>query len=116
MTELSERNARFVEQRHRLNRRWWVVGWILLAAIAVVLGYLFWATPMLVAPWEVAARIRTGSVPRSTLETMALMLPITFLGCFVLLVVVVAFQFGAAANERRLLAILDTVCRGSNGA
>jgi hypothetical protein len=37
------------------------------------------------------------------------MLPITMLGCFVLLAVVVAFQSAAAATERRLLAIIDSL-------
>jgi len=116
MTELSERDARFVDQRRSLNRRWWVVGWILFAAIAAVLGYLFWVSPMLVAPWEVAARLRTDSVPLSTLQTLALMLPITFLGCFLLLVAVVAFQFAAAANERRLLDVIDVLRRANHGS
>jgi hypothetical protein len=115
MTVLSARQARFVEQRRSLNRRWWIVGWILLAAIAAVLGYLFWASPMLVAPWEVAARLQTDSVPLSTLQITALMLPLTILGCFLLLVAVVAFQFAAAANERRLLEVIDVLQREHQG-
>lgn len=111
MTKLSEREARFVEQRRTLNRRWRVAGWFLFGAIAAVLGFLFVTSPMLVAPWDVAARIRTGSLPPSTLQTMALMLPMTFLGCFVLLVAVVSFQFAACANERRLLEIIDALQR-----
>lgn len=115
MTVLSERDARFVEQRRSLNRRWRVIGWILLAAIAAVLGSLFWTSPMLVSPWEVAARLRTDSVPMSTLQTMALTLPITMLGCFLLLFAVVAFQFAAAANERRLLDVIDVLQRANQG-
>jgi len=115
LTTLSNGDARFVEQRRTLNRRWRVVGWLLFAAIAAVLGFLFLTSPMLVAPWEVAARIRTGTLPLTTLQTMALMLPITFLGCFVLLIAVVAFQFAACANERRLLDIIDAL-RLSAGA
>jgi len=115
LARLSDRDTSFVEQRGTLNRRWRIAGWLLFAAIAAVLGFLFLTSPMLVAPWEVAARIRTGSLPLSTLQTMALMLPITFLGCFVLLVAVVAFQFAGCANERRLLDIIDVLCRSAEG-
>lgn len=104
---LSARDVKFLEQRRTLNRHWRVAGWLLLAAIAAVLGFLFLSSPLLVAPWEVASRLRTGSITDPALQTMALMLPITFLGCFVLLVAVVCLQFGAAANERRLLDIID---------
>ena len=77
---------------------------------------LFLTSPLLVAPWEVAGRIRTDSIPPTTLQVMGLMLPLAILGCFVLLVVVVAFQFAAAANERRLLQIIDSLLgRGGGG-
>jgi hypothetical protein len=109
VTKLSERDARFVEQRRTLSRRWRFAGWFLCAAIAAVLGFLFLKSPLLVAPWEVVARLRTESLPLTTLQTMALMLPITFLGCFVLLVAVVAFQFAAFANEQRLIDVIDTL-------
>jgi hypothetical protein len=111
---LSEADAKFVEQRRQLAGRWRFVGWALLAAIAAVVGFLFLRTPMLVSPWEVAGRIRTDSLPETTLQTMGLMLPITMLGCFVLLAIVVAFQFAAAANERRLLVIIDSLLDRSN--
>jgi len=109
MSALTEHDAVFVDQRRALARRWRYVGWALLAAIAAVVGFLFLANPMLVSPWEVAGRIRTDSVPPTTLQIMSLMLPLTVLGCFVLLAVVVAFQFAAATNERRLLAIIDSL-------
>ena len=113
---LSMRDEKFVEQRRSLVRHWRIAGWVLLAAIAAVLGYLFLRSPLLVAPWEVASRLRTGSLPEATVQTMALMLPMTFLGCFVLLVAVVALQFGAAANERRLLEIIDSQRQGRHEA
>jgi hypothetical protein len=112
---LSERDARFVEQRRLLAQRWRVVGWALFAAIAAVVGFLFLQSPMLVSPWEVAGRIRTDSIPTATLQIMSLILPLAILGCFVLLAVVVAFQFAAAANERRLLAIIDSLRERSGG-
>ncbi|HOC42475.1 MAG TPA: hypothetical protein PKJ99_05575 [Thermoanaerobaculales bacterium] len=116
MSALTEDDAVFVDQRRGLARRWRYVGWALLAAIVGVVGFLFLTSPLLVAPWEVAGRIRTDSIPPTTLQVMGLMLPLAILGCFVLLVVVVAFQFAAAANERRLLQIIDSLLgRGGGG-
>lgn len=116
MTTLGERDATFLDQRRTLTRHWRVAGWLLLAAIVAVLGFLFVASPILVSPWEVAARMRTDTLPLSTMQTMALMLPVTFLGCFVLLVAVVGFQFAAVANERRLIAIIDTLETAEDGS
>jgi hypothetical protein len=112
---LSEADARFVGQRRVLVRRWPFVGWVLLAAIAAVVGFLFLTSPLLVSPWEVAGRIRTDAIPQPTLQVMSVMLPLTMLGCFILLAVVVAFQFAAAANERRLLAIIDSLLARPGG-
>ena len=112
---LSEADAKFVDERRVLVRRWRVVGWALLAAITTVVGFLFLQSPMLVAPWEVAGRIRTDSLPPATLQVMGLMLPITMLGCFVLLTVVVGFQFAAAATERRLLRIIGSLTERQGG-
>lgn len=112
---LSDVDAKFVGQRRALARRWPFVGWALLAAIAGVVGFLFLQSPMLVAPWEVAGRIRTDSIPQSTLQVMGVMLPLTMLGCFLLLAIVVVFQFAAAATERRLLAIIDSLLTRQGG-
>ena len=95
----------FVAKRRALSRRWNVVGWALIALIIAALGFLFVTSPMLVNPWETMARVRTDSISKPTLQLMAMLLPVVFLGSFLLLIVVVAFQF-AAADERRLMGSL----------
>jgi hypothetical protein len=112
-----ETHRKYVEGRRRLVARWNVVGWSLIAAIAAVLGFLFLTSPLLVNPFEVLARVGTGSLPAPTLDLMAVMLPVVFLGCIMLLVVLVIFQFAAIANERRLIAIIDDLLRhGETGS
>jgi len=105
----------FVEKRRPLVRRWGVVGWSLLAVIAAVLGFLFLTSPMLVDPFEVVAGVSTDSIPTARLQLMAIMLPVVFLGCFLLLVVLVIFQFAAMSNERRLIAIIDRILGDHKG-
>jgi hypothetical protein len=111
---LAESESRFVEGRRRLVTRWKVVGWSLMAAIAAVLGFLFLTSPLLVSPFETLARVGTGSLPTPTLELMAAMLPVVFLGCIILLVVLIIFQFAAMSNERRLIGIIDGLVRQAN--
>ncbi len=114
MGEMGDRDLDFVAKRRTLNHRWKVVGWILIALIAAALGFLLFTSPMLVDPWETMARVRTDSIPKPTLQLMAAMLPVVFLSSFLLLTVIVAFQFSAAANERRLIGIIDSLSTPSS--
>ena len=114
MGAVSDRDLEFVAKRRALSRRWNVVGWALIALIIAALGFLFVTSPMLVNPWETMARVRTDSISKSTLQLMAMLLPVVFLGSFLLLIVIVAFQFAAAANERRLIEILYLLLDGGS--
>ncbi len=109
MGNVGDRDLGFVAKRRTLIRRWNAVGWALITLIIAALGFLFLTSPLLVNPWETMARVRTDSISTSTLQLMAVMLPVVFLGSFMLLVVIVAFQFAAAANERRLIGIIDSL-------
>ena len=109
MEKIGASEREFVAQRRTMSRRWKPVGWILIAIIAAALGFLFLTSPMLVDPFETLSRIKTDSIPDGTLRLMAAMLPVVFLGCFLLLVVFVIFQFQAMANERRFIEIIDSL-------
>jgi hypothetical protein len=112
---LDDSDLVFVTRRSALVRRWPVAAWAMLAGIVAVLVFLFYRSPLLVNPWEVASRIKADTVAVPTLTLMAALLPVVFLSCFVLLVALVLFQFAAMANERRLLRIiaaLDDAARG----
>lgn len=109
MGGLTDRDLDFVAKRRALSRRWRVVGWVLIALIVASLGFLFLTTPLLVSPWETMAHVRTDSIPKPNLQLMAMMLPVVVLGCFLLLVVLVVFQFQAMANERRLIGVIDSL-------
>lgn len=106
---LDEADLAFVRRRSALVRRWPVVAWAMLAGIVAVFGFLVYSSPLLVNPWEVAARIKADTIAVPTLTLMAALLPIAFLSCFVLLVALVLFQFAAMANERRLLRIVASL-------
>lgn len=102
----------FCKRRSALVRRWPFAAWAMLAVIVVVFGFLFYSTPLLVNPWEVASAIKAETIAVPTLTLMAALLPIVLLSCFVLLVALVLFQFAAMANERRLLRIISSLENG----
>lgn len=106
---LDDSDLSFISRRSALVRRWPVAAWAMLAGILAVLGFLLHRSPLLVNPWEVASRIKAGTVAAPTLALMAGLLPVVFLSCFVLLVALVLFQFAAMTNERRLLRIIASL-------
>ena len=61
----------------------------------------------MITPYEVITRLESGTVDQSTLEMMAVLLPVTFvLVCF-LLAVFVAMMYQAFSNEKKYLEILE---------
>jgi len=109
---LNERDRRFVEKRRSLIRRTFVAGVVLLIAIIGVTGYLYTKNPLLMNPGETARLLEDQRVSQPVMAEMAAKLPVMFLVCCALLVALVLFQIAAAANERRLLKILDSLGDG----
>jgi hypothetical protein len=105
--KLDDGERRFLDQRRRLVARWRIVGWVMLAAIGVMVLFMYLRNPMLVNPWLVMDGVEAQSIPPATLGMMAILLPVIFLVCCFLIAVLVIFQFGWVANERRLLEIVD---------
>jgi hypothetical protein len=79
----------------------------MLVALGAMTVWLYLDVPLLVNPFLVADRLTAGTLERGTLEVMAAILPIVFLGCLVLVAGVLLFVFQAMRNERRLLALVD---------
>jgi hypothetical protein len=104
---LTDEQCRYLVGRSRLVQRWPAVGAGLLAAIALVLIFLYSRSPLLINPWYTARLLETGGVPDHTMAEMAAKLPVVFLVCCGLLVAVVLFQFAVMAHERRLLGLID---------
>ncbi len=110
---MNESDRRFLQRRRRLARSWNLVGAALLLVLLALAATLFFRVPFLANPMYVADLLKTGGLERSTLELMAMMLPVVFLLCLAVTVVVVLFGFAIFSNERRYLAIIDALERGS---
>jgi hypothetical protein len=105
---LLEQQRVFLERRRRLLRWWPVVGWLLLVASFGLALWLLVTAPLLINPVAAAAAIESEQVPWPTIEAMAALLPYASLLALALLVVLVLFMFAAMAQQRRLLALIDS--------
>ncbi|MBN1223193.1 MAG: hypothetical protein JXB23_08075 [Candidatus Aminicenantes bacterium] len=108
---MDEQYLSFLKKRRRLAIFWPVVATLLLMGILAFLVWMFVKNPLLVNPFEVASRIDAGTIENSTLILMAGMLPIMFLACILILVVVVLFGFSMFSKEKKYLDIIDRLLR-----
>ena len=109
--KLNENYGDFLEKRRRLLKAWRYAGPSLLLAILGLVVFLKVRTPLLIDPYEVVSRLEAGSLEQTTLELMAVLLPITMiLVCFVLVMLVV-FIYAAFSNEKKYRQILQVTER-----
>ena len=103
----TETNEAFIKRRRLLLGTWRSMGPVLVAAVAIFYGTLWFSAPILVSPFAVMNRLQENTLDQATLQTMAIMLPlVTTLLCLVL-GAVVALIYGAARVERRYQAMLE---------
>ncbi len=96
----------FIEKRFKLTRAFTWVGSGLLALLFGLTLWLWMTTPLFINPKEVALRLEEGTIPQSSIETMAILLPVLTLTCFVLTAIFIFFAFIGFSNERKLIAII----------
>ncbi len=109
---LSKEQRDYLDKRRKILRFWPFAGPFLPLGIAGLAIHLYVNTPLLIDPYEVLSRIEAHSIKQSSLEIMAVMLPITFIAICFLLVMLVVVMYAAFANERRYLEIVGEMERG----
>ena len=98
--KLNQEQNSYLEKRRKLLKSWPYVGPLLLLCIVGFAGYLYINTPWLINPYEVLSRLEAGTMQQSTIETMALLLPVLFLVVCFLLIVIVVIMYAAFSNEK----------------
>ncbi len=109
--QLSDEEQSFVANRARLIRTWRHVGAILLAMMIGFGMWLFLTKPLLANPFVVMTRLKSDSIPESTMALMAGMLPVVFLLCIVLVIAIILYIFAASSNEKKYLTIIQRESR-----
>lgn len=112
--EITNEEMRFVTKRRRFVKAWPLVGTILIS-LAIGLGvWLFLSKPLLANPFTVLSKLKSGSIPHSTLVLMAGILPIVVLMCIALVITIVLFVFASFNNERKYLAMVQRIIDQKN--
>ena len=104
---IDSKDSRFIEKRRKLVGLWNLVGCLTFAALAAFIAWMFWAQPRLINPLHVVGELEGGRISHTTLELMAVMLPIVVVALFLVTAVLIAFTFAVIGNERRYLKIID---------
>lgn len=106
---LTEKQQRLILRRKTLTALWKWVGPACLLLIVGVLGYLFYRTPLLMNPYFLIEQIEGGTLPETTIYVSAVVGSLAFLACGILMLCIIILLFGAVANEKKLLNIIDAL-------
>lgn len=104
---LTRNQQRFIMRRRKLVRAWRITGPLVLLLLIVAGGILFFNYPLMFNPYASIERLEAGTLADSTVQLMALLLPIAMLMVFFMLVVVVMLVFAGIANDRKYLSIIQ---------
>jgi hypothetical protein len=103
----SQKQLDYLDRRRKLLNLWRFAGPFLLFVIFALVLYLKIYTPLLIDPYEVLSRLEAGAIEQSSLELIAILLPVMVIMICVLLIAFVFFIYAAFSNERKYLAIIN---------
>jgi hypothetical protein len=109
MASLTEQQRAFLKKRAKMVHSWPIAGIMIIFLELGLAGWLLWKHPLLINPQAVLSKLRSGSLPDSTLFLMATILPFLFIVCLALLAILILFAFLALANEKKHLAIIQAL-------
>ena len=99
--QLTHQQSIYLEKRRKLLKSWRYVGPLLIVGLLGFVLSLYTNTPLLINPYEVMSRLKSGSIERSTLEMMAVLLPMMFILVCALVIVLVAMVYAAFSMENK---------------
>ncbi len=112
---LSQQQSNYLDKRRKLLKVWRYVGPLMLLGMIGLVIYLNVSTPLLINPYEVMSRLELGSIEQSSLETMAVLLPMMLIMVCFLLVVLIAMMYAVFSNERKYLEIVKKIKSDNEG-
>lgn len=105
----------FLDRRKRRLALWPAAGAGALLALLLLLAWLVMRHPLLIDPTELSRRLATESIDASTITLMAGMLPFAVDVCLLSLGVALGLTFIAFRNERRHIALIESLARQAGG-
>lgn len=107
MPALSPEQIAYVERRRRQIRYWPWMALLLTLVLAALYLWLWLNVPLFLDPQQLVAGARDGSLDLAELTVLAALGNLAFLGCGLLVLVIILLTSASLWNERRLIAYLD---------
>jgi type VI protein secretion system component VasF len=115
MESLTEQQKAFLKKRTKMVHSWPALGVAIILLELGLAAWLLWKYPLLINPQAVMTKLRSGSLPDSTLSLMATILPFLFIICLGLLAMLILFAFLALANEKKHMDIIQALQKPNQG-
>ncbi|MDH4271099.1 MAG: hypothetical protein OEW18_03885 [Candidatus Aminicenantes bacterium] len=109
MESLTDQQRAFLKKRMKMVHSWPIAGITIIFLELGVAAWLLWKHPLLINPQAAMSKLRSGSLPDSTLSLMASFLPFVVIFCLGLLAILILFAFLALANEKKHMAIIHSL-------
>ena len=104
---LTAAQLEILRKRRLMVDSWPYIGPVLVAALLILVGMLWLTAPMFVNPFAVMDRLQADSLDITTLQTMAIMLPIVFTVLCIVVLVMITFLYATYKKEKRYLDLIE---------
>lgn len=115
MTPTHAQAAEFLKRRKILVGSWRSIAPVLVAGILIFYFTMLYAAPILVSPFAAMQRLEENSVDMTTLQTMAVMLPLIVTVLCLVLLIVIANGYRRARIERQYQELLENLLDQDSG-
>lgn len=107
MTALTPAQQAYVERRRRQIRYWPVAAILLVAVLLALYAVIHVQQPLALDPFLLVAQWQAGKVDEVLLVQLAALGHLAFLGCGLLILMLIVFASLALWSEHRLIRLLD---------
>ena len=107
--DMTPKEQAFLKRRQQLLRIWRITGPLLLLVLVIAAVLMFFNYPLMFNPYEAIERLEAGTLDLSTLQLMALMLPLAMLMLLAMPMVIVLMLFAILGNDKKYLAIIERI-------
>ena len=107
MTIPSAAQCEFLRKRRGFIAAWSSIGPVLVGGLLIFIVTILLAAPMFLNPLSVIARLRTDTLDLTTLQTMAMMLPVVFMLLCLILLLLIVQTYRSCKREKQYLLLTD---------
>jgi magnesium-transporting ATPase (P-type) len=107
MTKPSAAQREFLRKRRVFIAAWSSIGPVLVGGLLIFMIAMLLTAPMFLNPLAVIVRLRAGTLDLTTLQTMAMMLPVVFMLLCLTLLLLIVQTYRSCKREKHYLLLTD---------